>query len=186
MKTIDYYKKYEVPAHIIDHMKKVAAISLFLMDNIKEKRGTELNIKTTIKAALLHDILKLVSANHEEDAADIFEDEAVSSIIFKHRFNSLIDPVPSKRPVTLEEKIVYYADKRVKHDEIVSIKERIADGRRRYLHLGYSIDEEKQVVVVLKEIEKEICELAEITPETISEPIISPYLDEVNAKYMED
>jgi len=33
---------------------------------------------------------------------------------------------------SIEKKIIYYADKRVKHDEIVSLKERFRDGRERY------------------------------------------------------
>jgi hypothetical protein len=90
----------------------------------------------------------------------------LADIINKHRYTSIIEPDPSERPGSWEEKLLYYADKRVMHDKIVTVKERLEDGRRRYF--GNEIrPEDVKVEKALLRLEKEICGAAHINPEDI-------------------
>lgn len=68
--------------------------------------------------------------------------------------NSLAILKEKERFEDLETAILYYADKRVKHDAVVSLKERFEDGRERY----GKYDSEKQKGIYL-EVEEETFEL---------------------------
>ncbi len=54
----------------------------------------------------------------------------VAELVRLHRSLNIVDEPDSYD--TPEKKILYYADKRVKHDEIVDLKERFRDGKERY------------------------------------------------------
>jgi HD superfamily phosphodiesterase len=109
------------------------------------------------------------AAGHIETACKILKDinePVLAEIIRKHRYNCVIDPDRTERPSTWEEKILLYADKRVAEDKIVSLKERLEDGRRRYLgneKRPYDVE----VEIALLKLEKEICDAAHIRPEDI-------------------
>jgi uncharacterized protein len=94
-------------------------------------------------------------------------EDRLAEIIKKHRFTSLIDPDPRERPQTWEEKVLYYADKRVMHYKVVSIKERLDDGRKRYFPHGDLPPDDSLVEKALVKLEKEICEKAGIMPDDI-------------------
>ena len=96
------------------------------------------------------------------------KENKLAEIVKKHRFNSVIDANHKERPVTWEEKILYYADKRVRHESIVSIKERIEDGRRRYFPEGKIPPDERLVEKQILKLETELCRLAGIAPEDIN------------------
>jgi len=67
---------------------------------------------------------------------------------------------------TLEKKITYYADKRVKHTEIVTLEERFRDGRIR--HTGGFTDQEKAMGRTIEkrafELERELFDQLDIEP----------------------
>ena len=72
----------------------------------------------------------------------------VAEVIRKHSLNKIEDP--ARQPKTYEEKIVFYADKMVKGNKIVSLEERFADLKKRY-----NTDLKKEFEFT-KKIEKEI------------------------------
>lgn len=126
--------KEEVPLHIIAHSERVALISLLLGCQLKEA-GEPLDLKTLTLGALLHDVKKFSSLKTGENHAlagyklmQTLGHERVGEIIYAHIF--LKAPKPGA-PIS-EEEIVFYADKRVKHAEIVLLKERFSDLRVRY------------------------------------------------------
>jgi len=136
--TIDFayelLKREEVPEHIIRHSEKVALISLVLGCFLKEK-GENLDLNLLTFSALLHDVKKYSSLktgeNHALAGYRLMESlgfKRAGEIIYAHIF--LKAPKPGS-PIS-EEEVVFYADKRVKHDEIVSLKERFRDLRARY------------------------------------------------------
>jgi hypothetical protein len=53
----------------------------------------------------------------------------MSQAIRKHRYSAIVDP--QDKPGTWEEKLVYYADKRVMHHTIVPLQERLDEAHRR-------------------------------------------------------
>ena len=113
---------------------------------------------------------KYHNLGHISAASEILTDMGepeLARIIDKHRFTSIIDKDPANRPETLEEKILYYADKRVMHDKIVSIGERLKDGRKRYIPNDEITDEEIRVKDSLLKLEQELCEMAGMKPEDI-------------------
>ncbi len=127
-------KREDVPEHIIRHSEKVALIALFLGCLLKEK-GEPLDLNLLTFSALLHDIKKMASVrtgeNHALAGYQLMKKlglERVGEIIYAHIF---LKPPKPNAPIS-EEEIVFYADKRVKHDEIVTLKERFKDLRERY------------------------------------------------------
>ncbi len=108
---------------------------------------------------------------HEEAGAEILlslGEPEIATVIKKHRFASLIEESENERPKTLEEKIVYYADKRVKHDQVVSVKERLQDGKERYYPDGNTPDNHAEIEKQLYRLENELCELGQIKPEDLA------------------
>jgi len=101
----------------------------------------------------------------------------IATIILKHKFDSLIAPDASSRPITWEEKLLYYADKRVKHDCLVNIEERLEDGHKRYFPKGkISAQELKRELKIKKELyklENEIMNAADISVKELTEAAIA-------------
>lgn len=121
------------------------------------------------------DLIKSCSSKGHITAAyevlkELGENE-LAEIVKKHRFASLID---NDKPVTWEEKILYYADKRVRHDQIVSIAERLEDGQKRYFPEGNLPENDHLVENALYELEKELLSKAKLKAEEITEETIKP------------
>lgn len=104
------------------------------------------------------------------------KEEELALIVKKHGYNSLLAVNENDRPYTWEEKIVYYADKRVRHDQIVSLKERIEDGQKRYFPDGNVPANDKEVQKALFHLEEELCGKAGIKPQDINEESITKAL----------
>jgi hypothetical protein len=81
------------------------------------------------------------------------------------------------RPETWEEKLVYYADKRVMHEKIVPLQERLDEGHRRSAAarrkagLHCNIDTEK-IDALIVELEREIFEAIGIKPDEVDDAVI--------------
>ena len=136
--------------NIILHSKKVHEVAMRIVD-ILEKNGINVNRDLVGAAALLHDIQK-IKEHHEIAGAELVKNmgfNEVASIIKKHGLRNIEDEnfTPSK----IEEKIVFYADKRVNGDKIVSLKQRFDYIKERYEYSN--IDKEYQFA---KKIEKEL------------------------------
>lgn len=196
-------RKYHVPKHVMAHMKKVAAVSLFLGEKL-HRAGEKINQTLLRQAALLHDILKLCdfpqldltyfdqdvtaeeiqfwsqlikschAKGHVQAAYEVLMElgePVLAHMVKKHRFGSLINV--KEKPLTWEEKILYYADKRVLHDRIVSIAERLKDGKKRYFPDGNIPENDGPVEKALYELEKELLTPAGLKPEEITEEAVS-------------
>lgn len=139
-----------VPDNIIAHLKAVSEFSEKMMDTL-EKKGIKVNRELVRAAALLHDVRKM-EPNHETKGAEYIKSlgyPEVANLISKHGLAKLGDE--NFIPKTWEEKIVFYSDKRLKDDKIVSVDERFADIRKRYKR--DIIEHEFQLT---KKIEKEL------------------------------
>lgn len=99
-------------------------------------------------------------------------EEELALIIKKHGYNSLIAENPGDRPQTWEEKIIYYSDKRVKHDKVVSVEERLKDGRQRYFPDGNVPTTDALVQKALLKLETEIMKAAGLKPEDLSDATV--------------
>ena len=125
--------KYCMPQHIIAHSRQVMRVSLVITDNLKS--GVSINRNLVMAAALLHDITKERSLKtrepHDQSGGELLRELGfgrVGEIVRQHVF--LLDFNPHEK---LEEReIIHYADKRVMHDRIVSLAERVEDIIQRY------------------------------------------------------
>ncbi|MCK5783653.1 MAG: HDIG domain-containing protein [Desulfobacterales bacterium] len=124
----------EMMAHIVDHSCQVCNVAVFLADHLI-KNGLHLNRELIRAAAILHDITKTRSFETGEDHARTGGQlliemgyPEVGNIIRQHV--ALDNSVNSGEPD--ETDIVNYADKRVRHDRIVSLDQRMAYILERY------------------------------------------------------
>ena len=125
-------KENKVPDNIIAHLKAVCDFSMKVVDML-EKRNIKVNRELVAAAALLHDIRKLSKGEHEIEGAELVSSMGypeVGSVIKKHGLAHLFEK--EFKPVAWEEKIVFYADKRVKDDKIASVDERFEYIKQRY------------------------------------------------------
>lgn len=162
-------QKERVPEHIIRHSERVALISL-LLGLIHLEKGAPIDLKTLTLAALLHDIKKFSSLNTGENHAlagyklmQKLGYERIGEIIYAHIF--LKAPKP-KSPIS-EEEIVFYADKRVKHDEIVTLRERFKDLRERYGRTLKALIRMALLEEMTLLLEKRLFKGLEINPESL-------------------
>lgn len=159
--------KYKVPKNIIRHCIKVNEIAMFLAQKIKA-RGEKVNLRLVDASSLLHDIDKAMDVEregrHGKMSREILEKEGypeVAKIAEKHVQYMILEKGGLS---TLEEKIVFYADKRVSNDRIVSVKERFNHYRKNYPQYLESISRAEPLV---NELEKELMEKAGIRAESI-------------------
>ena len=125
--------KYSMLPNIIVHSQQVMRVSLAITDNLKN--GVSINRDLVMAAALLHDITKTRSLEtrerHDQSGGELLRElgfACVGEIVKQHVI--LLNFNPQER---LEEReIINYADKRVMHDRIVSLTERVEDLIQRY------------------------------------------------------
>jgi len=144
----------KTPSNVIKHCKTVCQIAEELVDKLIEK-GIEINKDLVIASALLHDIER-DKKNHVEAGASLIKSMGfpeVSEIIRKHTLYNLNNLKEELK--TIEEKIVFYADKRVKGSKIVDLKERFDDLVIRYNNdftneLNFTKKIEEEINLMLK------------------------------------
>jgi len=158
--------KHGIQGKVLNHILKVEKIAVFLGEKLKEK-GFLIDIELLQASALLHDIGKNYAdhskMNHVEAGEIILKSEGfpeVAEIIRKHSINAIVEE--DKVPRTWEEKLVYYADRRAKEDQLVSVDERISDLKKRYPDINSFIDNAEPKIKLL---EKEIFEKIDVSIE---------------------
>ncbi|MCX8189643.1 MAG: HDIG domain-containing protein [Candidatus Diapherotrites archaeon] len=128
-------KLQNVPENIIRHSIKVKELAIEICNSLKD-RGIKINEKLVVAGALLHDLDKAETLDSEKKghgkvAAEELEKlgmKSVSEIVRKH----LLENILYGELKTIEEKIIFYADKRVQDDKLVSLDERFKYFKERY------------------------------------------------------
>jgi uncharacterized protein len=125
--------RYSMLPNIVAHSRQVMRVSLAITDNVK--KGVAINRDMIIAAALLHDITKTRSLKtrepHDQSGGELLRElgfVSIGEIVKQHVI--LLDFDPKAR--LKESEIINYADKRVMHDRIVSLAERVQDLIQRY------------------------------------------------------
>lgn len=128
-------EKHEVPEHIKRHSAKVEEVAVYLAQKLLEA-GEQVDTDLVSRSALLHDIDKAktleAGEGHGKVSKKILEEEGlpkIAEIALRHHLSQILEKKPFE---TLEQKIVYYADKRINHDQIVSLEERFKYLLERY------------------------------------------------------
>jgi putative nucleotidyltransferase with HDIG domain len=127
-------EQYQMLPNIKDHSIVVARVAEVIAA-VLNLFGHQLSLDKIIAGALLHDIGKTSCLDNDEDHA-----AKGVEICMAHNFGTIADIVGEHvilRNYTVsrqftEKEIVYYADKRVSHDQVVSLEERLAYILERY------------------------------------------------------
>ena len=200
--------EYHVPPHIVSHSETVAKLAVFLARRLNEK-GAAVDVTLLEGACLLHDLLrvhdfkesdfnrfeqtlpepdkakwqclraKYKTSSHEDAGYDILKEQypALALAIKRHRYMAMLDE--KEKPDTWEEKLLYYADKRVMHETIVPLKERLTEGHKRNVFLHGSAAQSKintaKVDQLIYEMEKEIFKKIGLDPPEVTEKFIDSY-----------
>jgi uncharacterized protein len=119
--------------NIVEHSIQVMHVSLAIADNLKN--GVAVNRNIVIAGALLHDITKTRSLKtkerHDVSGGELLREMgfvSIAEIVEQHVILHNLSPQGRLE----EREIIYYADKRVMHDKIVTIDERVHDLLERY------------------------------------------------------
>lgn len=155
--------KYGIEGDVLQHSLKVEEVAVFLGKKLKEK-NVDVNLDLISRGALLHDIGKVVAdhtkMDHVEAGTVVLRGEGfydLADICRTHAIYVFIDK--TSLLVSLEQKIVNYADKRVLGDKLVSLDERLVYLKKRYIDDEQSFLEIKKNLEVL---EKEIFDVIQV------------------------
>ncbi len=131
---LDIMEQYHMLPNIKDHSIVVAGVAEIIASSLIAL-GHELSMDRVIAGALLHDIGKTACLDNNNDHA-----AKGVEICLAHNLEPLADIVGehvilrnySSGKNFSEKEIVYYADKRVNHDQVVSLAERLTYILERY------------------------------------------------------
>jgi len=149
--------KYSMLPNIVAHSRQVMRVSLAITDNLK--KGVAINRDMIIAAALLHDITKTRSLKtrepHDQSGGELLRElgfVSIGEIVKQHVILFDFD----QKGRLKESEIINYADKRVMHDRIVSLAERVQDLIQRYGATEEIKDRIQQNEIQVIAIEKKI------------------------------
>ena len=142
---LEILKNNKTPSNVIGHSKTVCKVAESIVKKLI-KKGIKVNKELVIASALLHDIER-----HKEDhvvkGAELIKKlgyPEIANVISKHTLYKV--EMEENQPHTIEEKIVFYADKRVKNDKVVSLEERYDDLKKRHdVDLSYEMEFTKKI-----------------------------------------
>ncbi len=161
--------QYGMLSHIVDHSIQVTRVALYLARELR-KRGQRIDVGLVEAASLLHDLTKSESLRTREDhsrtGAELLKGmgyERVGEVVAEH-IHLLKKNVAS---FITEEEIVHYADKRVRHERIVSLKERFDDLADRYGKGKESFEQIEELKKVTLEVEDRIFSILGSDPNDI-------------------
>lgn len=156
-----WQKEVQLTDHVIAHCCAVATLCTEIAELV-QKQGKIVRTKALYAAALSHDLLRFIDfapggsfdGNDVENPAweqwkQKYEgnghEKACAEFLREHGYSGIADIVephglklPSPQRNTIEQKILFYADKRVRLDEVVTLEERFEDFRNRYNNGNHS------------------------------------------------
>ena len=170
----EFMKKYEMLDNIKAHSIMVERVAHLIAGGLREA-GEDISLELTAAGALMHDIAKTPCLDTEADHAAVgrmicLENhlDEIADIVGEHIRLKRYEP----DEVVSEKEIVYYADKRVNHDVVVSLQERL-----RYLLLRYGRGREHIIPLIRKnfdlskEVEKKLFAKLLFGPEELARRI---------------
>jgi len=176
----------QMPLHIQAHSKIVCEVALVLADGLQEA-GVPLNRELVRASALLHDITKPRSfetgENHAQTGGELLSGlgfHEVGEIVRQHVVLDRWLPPDASPVVCLEQngpneaEVVNYADKRVLHDQVVSLNDRMSYILHRYARTA----ERRQLMIQFWEraerLEKRIFDYLNFGPERLGDHLAKP------------
>ena len=175
-KCFELMEKYRMPDNIKAHSIVVKEVAILLAMGLIEK-SSKISLDKVIAGALMHDIGKALCLNSPYDHALIGMEiciqnglDEIADIVEEHITLKSYDKYT---PVS-EKEIVYYADKRVNHDKIVSLEERLEYLIERY---AKNLKELEKMIrhnfIKCREVETKLFSRLKFFPEDISDLVKS-------------
>ncbi len=128
-----YFDQYEMLENIRRHSMQVARVALATYDGLAAKGLNTLERGAVAAGALLHDIAKTIclkdGCRHATVGREICERlgyPEIGNIVQQHIFLVTFNRENYRKGIFSGEELIYYSDKRVRHDQIVSLQERFA------------------------------------------------------------
>lgn len=154
-----FFKDFHTPLHVIKHSVLVNKVALWIAEHLIEA-GETVDINLVDRASLLGDLLRMIDVKgidktllsrevtqkdmetwkqQREEYAQLHHSQAnylvlrneypeLAKLLRKDYYAAIIQEALS----TWEEKIIYYADKRVRHDQIVGLATRLKESHQRF------------------------------------------------------
>ena len=169
---IELLDEHEVPENVREHSFAVNKVAVFLARKLNEK-GIGIDVELVDRASLLHDLDKIATlgqGTHGQLSKTILSERGykrLAEIVGNHIFEAVLDENLS----TWEDKVVNYADKRCKEDQIVSLDDRFASARNTYPN--HDIEKTEEAESLFRNLEKEIFNIIGIDPAELGENIES-------------
>jgi len=133
-KCLYFMDKYRMLVNIKAHSIMVGKVANLIARRLRNA-GIDISVEKAVSGALMHDIGKTISlksgGNHAEIGRQICIEnhlDEIADIVGEH---VILSSYCFSGPYT-EKEIVYYSDKRVNHDKIVTLEERLAYILERY------------------------------------------------------
>jgi uncharacterized protein len=146
-------KCYTMLPNIVAHSEQVARVAAAIMDHLKD--GSGISREAVIAACLLHDITKTRSLktreHHDISGRQLLAELGFSAIGAMVEEHVVLKGFQSGGDLLAKE-LVYYADKRVMHDRIVTVAERVAD-----LIIRYGTTEER--IQSIRVNSRQVCQI---------------------------
>jgi hypothetical protein len=210
--TIDeIYRKYRILPGLQDHQLRVSAVAQYLCDqtNVFVKIETDNAVKACAihdMGNILKFNFELMPERYEPEGLTYWlsirdeyqkmygQDEHTATVAIARelgmsdRVINLIDGISFSNAITVcnsddfTQKICTYADKRVAPTGVVSLAERLEEGRKRYavnkpdVAAKYNAGDYENLVKHIEKIEEDIFLQMGIVPESINEEAIAPYI----------
>lgn len=137
-----------------------------------------------LAGALLHDIAKTPCLNnrceHAKQGSAVCLElgfPEVAEVVLKHVFLGSFSPPRYSQGLFLAKELVYYADKRVRHDEIVSLQERLD-----YILENYGNHDPKRYALIrtnfskCQQLEDLLFDVIDMTAEDMPEAVLNLHL----------
>jgi uncharacterized protein len=164
------FERYGMLSHIAAHSLTVSRVAVFLSRELNRK-GQRIDEPLVEAASLLHDIAKTECLKTGEDHAEVgarllrgLGYDQVAAVVAQHvELWSHVD-----RGCTIrDEEVVNYADKRVRHDRIVSLEERFLDLKERYGKTQRALDRLDHLETSTAALERKIFSVLEREPKDL-------------------
>lgn len=132
---LEYWDRFRMPDHIREHSHKVAQVAGFLAQKGLHG-GYKVCVESVRASAMMHDISKHYCILHGGNHAQLggvwtlacFHNPAIAQGVLHHVFW----PFPLELDKYFLPLAVIYADKRIRHDRVVPLKQRFEDLLERY------------------------------------------------------
>jgi len=168
-------EQVQMPKHIRKHSIVVARIAVSL-GCLLNQNSVRLNLGLLEAAALLHDIAKAQTIStgerHEEVGARMLESWGYDMLSPLVREHVILDLKTLCGPIT-ESLVVNYADKRVKHDQIVSLSDRFFDLISRYAKTKEQRSWLQEKFDLYRRLESKLFKHLAITPDSLDQLCLS-------------